>query len=402
MKRVLFVDDEPNVLEGLRRLLRPHRNEWEMVFAGGGAEAIETMAKEAFDVVVTDMRMPKIDGAALLRHAQKQHSGVVRIVLSGHTEMEAALRAVPVAHQFLVKPCDPGRLREAIERACSLQNLLAREEVRNAVASVGSLPSAPKVHAAVTAALADPKVSLDSVAALVERDGAMTAKILQLVNSAFFGLPRRVATVRQAINLLGTNMLKNLVLSVEVFNTQGTNKALVRKVEDLQRHSLMIGTLAMRMLSESGRVMGEDAYMAGLLHDIGTLVFASQLSSEHDKVIAEATATGISLQQAELAHFGASHAEVGGYLLGVWGLPYPIVEAVANHHEPMRAPPAGFGVLGAVYVSQAIVEVVMGADPDQPLQLDEAYLQQCGVSPRIPEWITLAKGLMSTVGEVAA
>ncbi len=402
MKRVLFVDDETNVLDGLRRLLRPHRHEWEMVFASGGAEAIDALAKEPFDVVVTDMRMPKIDGAALLRHAQKQHAGVVRIVLSGHTELEAALRAVPVAHQFLVKPCDPARLREAIERACNLQTLLARDEVRHAVASVGSLPSAPKVHAAVTAALADPKSSLDSVAALVERDGAMTAKILQLVNSAFFGLPRRVATVRQAINLLGTNMLKNLVLSVEVFSTLSTSKALVARVESLQRHSLMTGALAMAMLRETGRVMGEDAYMAGLLHDIGTLVFVSQLHVEHEKVIAQARAQGVSIHQAELSHFGASHAEVGGYLLGVWGLPYPIVEAVAHHHEPTRAPPAGFGVLGAVYVSQALTDVVMGPDPDQAPVLDETYLASCGVSARVPEWLQMAKNLVSSVEEAAA
>lgn len=402
MKRVLFVDDEPNVLEGLRRLLRPHRHEWDMVFAGGGAEAIEVLAKEPIDVVVTDMRMPKIDGAALLRHAQKEHSGAVRIVLSGHTELEAALRAVPVAHQFLVKPCDPARLREAIERACNLQNLLARDEVRHVVASVGSLPSAPKVHAAVTAALADPKVSLDHVATLVERDAAMTAKILQLVNSAFFGLPRRVATVRQAINLLGTNMLKNLVLSVEVFNTLNTNKALAKQVEELQQHSLMVGALAMRMVRDAGRVMGEDAYMAGLLHDIGTLVFATQLSSEYSKVAAEATAAGSSIYQAELAHFSASHAEVGGYLLGVWGLPYPIVEAVTNHHEPMRAPAAGFGVLGAVYVSQAIVDFVTSEEPDRAIVLDEAYLQQCGVATRVPEWIALAKELLSATNEAAA
>jgi len=402
MKRVLFVDDEPNVLEGLRRLLRTHRHEWEMQFVGGGAEAIEALAKEPFDVVVTDMRMPKVDGATVLRHAKDAHPSVVRIVLSGHTELEAALRAVPVAHQFLVKPCDPARLREAIERACNLQVLLSRDEVRSAVASVGSLPSAPKVHAAVTAALADPKSTLESVAALVERDAAMTAKVLQLVNSAFFGLPRRVATVGQAVNLLGTNMLKNLVLSVEVFSTFGANKTLAKRVEDLQRTSLLVGSLAMRILRESGRVPAEDAYMAGLLHGIGTLVFMSQLDAEHSKVQAEAKRNGTPTHVAELAHFGATHAEVGGYLLGLWGLPYPIVEAVANHHEPSRAPAAGFGVLGAVHVSQAVMEAVNDVQANRPPAFDQTFLDQCGVTHRVPEWIAMAAELSSSVSENAA
>lgn len=146
MKRVLFVDDEPNILEGLRTLLRRHRRQWEMTFAVGGPAALELLKTENFDVVVSDMRMPEVDGAALLAHVQRQQPRTVRIVLSGHTELEAALRAIPVAHQFLSKPCDAAELENVVERACALQSLVEDPKIRQAVGGIQQLPALPRVY----------------------------------------------------------------------------------------------------------------------------------------------------------------------------------------------------------------------------------------------------------------
>ena len=148
MKRILFVDDEPRLLQGLQRMLRPQRHEWDMLFANGGEEALAVMAQTAVDVVVTDMRMPGMDGASLLQQVHARFPGAMRIVLSGQFDVEAGLRAVPVAHQFLTKPCDPDKLKAAIERSSQLTGAAVPDEAtRRIVSAIGVLPSPPGVCA---------------------------------------------------------------------------------------------------------------------------------------------------------------------------------------------------------------------------------------------------------------
>jgi CheY-like chemotaxis protein len=213
-----------------------------MAFVGGGRQALAEFEKQPFDVVVSDMRMPDVDGAALLKEIQRRYPRTVRIVLSGHTEAETALRTIPIAHQFLTKPCDADLLKAVIERACSLQAMLEDEVIRDLVGGLGGLPSAPRIFTELTAALADPNRALAEVAGILEQDVAMCANILQLVNSSFVGLGRRMSSVRDAVVYLGARTLKQLVLSVEVFRVfpaafpdQGFS------VEALQRHSLVRG-----------------------------------------------------------------------------------------------------------------------------------------------------------------
>lgn len=188
MTRILFVDDEIRILEGLQRMLRPQRKEWEMAFAPGGQAALTMLEASTFDVIVSDMRMPGIDGAALLETVRQKYPSVLRIILSGYTELEASYRAVPVAHQFLLKPCDPDALRAAIERATSLVEVLNSKMLASLVGSLQELPSLPRTYAELRHALSDPDSSIDQVVRIVEQDVAITAKVLQLVNSAFLGL----------------------------------------------------------------------------------------------------------------------------------------------------------------------------------------------------------------------
>ncbi len=190
-KRILFVDDEPRVLEALRDLLRRYRNNWDMVFVTSGEQALVETERSHFDVVVSDMRMPQMDGAELLHRLQKTKPHIVRIILSGYSEVEAAMRAVPVAHQFLAKPVEPRKLESVIERACNLQALLQNEEIRSLASKLNNLPSVPKLYADLNRLLAGDNVSSEQVARLVEQDPAMCAKILQLVNSSFFGFPQK-------------------------------------------------------------------------------------------------------------------------------------------------------------------------------------------------------------------
>src|SRR5208337_2001432 len=238
MRRVLFVDDEPRILEGLRRMLRPQRHEWEMAFAPGGEAALALMEASPFDVIVSDMRMAGMDGATLLCRVRELYPQMVRIVLSGHTELSTALRVVPVAHQFLAKPCDAEMLRVAIERACHLKALLHDDSIRRTVGALCELPSLPRTYHALTLALADPDTSIQRIAGIVELDVGISTKVLQLVNSAFFGIARSITNIQNAVSYLGISTLKSLVLSVEVFRVFTPKRHLEGfSLEDLQRHA---------------------------------------------------------------------------------------------------------------------------------------------------------------------
>jgi CheY-like chemotaxis protein len=190
MKRVLFVDDERESLEASRLMLEAQELPWEAAFASSGKSALDLLGEKPFDVIISDIRMPEMDGAALLKIACERSPGVVRIVVCSQEEMNGALRAVPVAHQFLLKPCDPPMLRVAVERATSLWDVLCNKMLANIVGSVKDLPVLPRTFMALREKLADPNASVKEVVKLVEQDVSISAKIRQLVNSAFFGLPR--------------------------------------------------------------------------------------------------------------------------------------------------------------------------------------------------------------------
>jgi len=390
VKRILFVDDQPEILEGLRDLLHGQRREWEMSFAPGPDAALAELEAKSFDVIVSDMRMPKMDGATLLARVRDRWPDTVRIILSGHTEVEAALRAVPVAHQFLAKPCSREVLRDVIERACRLRELLANEAIRSVITEADSLPSVPHLYTALMAALAEPEPTPKDVSRIIAQDVAMSVKLLQLVNSAFFGLGRRIANVHEAVVYLGLSTIKNLVLSIEVFHAfadapDGAGLTL----EELHEHSLLVGRVAAQLAPRGQGA--HDAYMAGLLHDVGKLILLANRPGYYAEVVVQALAEGRSLHAVEEERLGVSHAEIGAYLLSLWGLPNPIVEAVANHHAPGRVETQSFDLVAAVHVANALVHEQGGSaagDGEQPM-LDEGLLAGLAVASQLPTWRAL-------------
>ena len=391
MRRIVFVDDEQGVLDGLQNLLRKQRKQWDMVFALGGPSALTELAKQPADVVVTDMRMPGMDGAALLEKIRDLYPATTRIVLSGHAERESVVRAVPVTHQFLSKPCDGDTLKGVIERACALRNLLADETIRGIVSGLDHLPSAPTLYFELTQALAKPDATVSDVTEIVQKDPALSAKILQLVNSAYFGLPQRVTTLQHAVSYLGLDPIKALSLSAHVFGTlEGTNPGGLA-VDRLQKSSLLTATLAKRFVSD--KKLADEAFTSGIVHDVGRLVLALRMPDRMRDVQRDATASKRAPFVVEREHLGATHAEVGAYLLGSWGLPLTVVEAVAYHHEPLKAGEGVREVLAAVHVADALVDFpcVSETAPIADLGLDLPFLEQAGLLDRLPAWRALAR-----------
>lgn len=385
--RVLFVDDEINVLSGLRRMLRGQRNEWSMTFASSGHEALTLLSNTSFDVIVTDMRMPGMDGAELLSRVAEQYPHTVRLVLSGQSEHERIFRAVGPAHQFLSKPCDQRELVATIKRACSVQSHLQDSSLRSIVSRVGSLPSLPELYVQLVTELESDDASVEHVGEIIGRDLGMSTKVLQLVNSSFFGLPQHVTCPKHAVSLLGLNIIRPLCLSAGAFSQYEDLCVDGFSLHLAIEHSLQVATKARRVAVQETKdsQLTDDAFIAGMLHDIGKLILASQLTEQFREIITLSKEQRLPLWQAEMEVIGTTHAEIGAHLLDLWGLPTPIVEAVAFHHRPQSARQDKFTPLTAVYVANS------WSNRDSDNELDVTYLQSLQLVDRVHAWRPLCQ-----------
>jgi putative nucleotidyltransferase with HDIG domain len=356
VSRILFVDDEAAILDGLRNVLRAERRRWSMSFALGGEAALEALAEAPFDVIVTDMRMPGMDGLTLLGAVRERHPRVARVVLSGHADLSVVAQASSVAHRYLLKPCEPVALRDVIERALRLQELLANDALRTAIGGLGTLPAAPSVVQALAAAFEDPEVEIRKLAAIVKRDVALSARVLHFANSAYCGFAQRIASIESAVLGLGLATLRHLALTVEVFRSfPGAGGD---AFEQLERHALLTARIARRVAPQPHEA--ELVFAAGLLHDAGKLVLMSRAPDAFRRAGEEARRRGVPSHVTEREALGATHAEIGAYLLGMWDLPHAIVDAVAFHHALDRVGQNGFDTLSAVALADALAHGAKG------------------------------------------
>ncbi|AXC14585.1 Hydrogenase transcriptional regulatory protein HoxA [Acidisarcina polymorpha] len=322
MKKLLLVDDEPLVLTGLQRSLHSMLNEWTMVLAGSGDEALAAMEKGSFDVIVTDMRMPRMDGAVLLKEVRRRSPQTVRIALSGQCDRGTIMSAIDSTHQYLSKPCDVRQLKDTIQHALELRRQLESSSLTKVVSQLKNIPSLPSSYQAMLEEVARNEPRLGRLAALVSADMGMTAKCLQLVNSAFFGLRSQVSNPLQALSLLGLDRLKSLIFSSHIFSEFKTDLFDKQEMAWLWEHSFAVSVGAhniAEMLHQPPTGI-DNAGTAGLLHATGKLVLASCMGKEYKMALEMAAGTGISLAEAEREVIGCGHAQVGASLLGIWGL----------------------------------------------------------------------------------
>jgi putative nucleotidyltransferase with HDIG domain len=351
---ILFVDDEPNIIDGLRRMLRSFRQSWNMAFATSGTEALQIMETRPYDVIVSDMRMPGMDGRQLLEEVEKRYPQTVRVVLSGTAGAPDALGSLRPTHQYLAKPCDAETVKNTIERALQLRELVPQEKVRQLLSQTGSVPSLPSLYAQIMEELNSADCEIGKVADIIARDAGMTAKILQVANSAFFGLRGQVSTPSDAIFRLGLDVVKALALSVQVFSAFQSDHVKRLKLTRVWPHSLSTASLARKIAVKQNASSGvvDFTYTAGLLHDVGKLILAANVPDEYHQVLTRAASAKIKDWQGEYIAFGVTHAEVGAYLIGLWGLPDTLVEAIAHHHRPTSG--SQFGPLAAVHLADVL------------------------------------------------
>ncbi|MBT8367742.1 MAG: HDOD domain-containing protein, partial [Deltaproteobacteria bacterium] len=293
-KRILFVDDEPMVLRGLQRTLRKMRDEWDMAFTASAKEALASLDEKPMDVIISDMKMPQMDGTQLLAEVKRRHPHMVRLILSGHVEQEATIKSVQFAHQCLSKPCDAEVLKQTLAKLFALRDILTDDSIKKIVSQIESLPSLPAMYTEIMSEMQSPDPSLVKVGDIIARDVSMTAKILQVVNSVFFGLPQKIGKPQQAVMLLGLDAIKALVLSVKIFSEFSPKKFSWFNIDALFNHSISVSTYT-KTIAKNEKVNQDFinfSLMAGLLHDIGKLILATNFNQTYRQVLTESRNSG--------------------------------------------------------------------------------------------------------------
>jgi HD-like signal output (HDOD) protein len=389
LKRLLFVDDDAMVLAGLRRGLHEMRQEWEMTFTTGAYAALEALENETYDAVITDMRMPSMDGAELLERIKDRHPEIVRIILSGQSEKEAVLRSLAPAHQYLAKPCDIRELKLRLRQAFASRDLVRNPSIAATIARLRSLPSLPAVYSELTAALRSEMTSLAQIEQIIAKDPGMATKILQLANSAFIGVHGRVSSLRQAVSLIGVETVRTLSLSIHVFSQFDKNSAIAVHLPPLWEHSVCVAAIAQRIAAQEtgSKPMAEECFAAGLLHDMGKVILFAEKPKEYGEVLSKTGCDGGRIETREIEALGYSHAQLGGYLMSVWGLPTSLVQAVAFHHRPSEAIDIQFSPLTAVHCADAISKAAETAQSGEDIPIDRQYLDGLGLAGKEGEWL---------------
>ncbi|MDF1643546.1 MAG: response regulator [Pseudomonadales bacterium] len=397
MKTILFVDDDSNILSGFKRSLRKKRDQWSMLFAEDGDQALEVFSNQHIDVLVTDMQMPGMSGDQLLERVIDIAPATARIVMTGYADLAKLARASELAHRFLSKPCPTEQLVAAIEELLFSQHIVHNDRVRELMGKIGKLPSLPTVYYEVSNAIDSDDASADQIASIIKQDGAMSAKVLQLANSPLFFGSHRVSNISEAITRFGLAQLRQLVLQCSLFQCFEPVDGAPDFIESsFWKYSLAVAELAKKISQLEGQRgdLLDEAYIAGLMHDIGYLVLVSYNPQLFGELCDLNVRTNENPAVFEQQMFEVSHDEAGAYLLDMWKIPTPVVEAVYHHHQPHKSGCSAVNATTAVHVAAAIICEYEEAKWPFTTCLDMPYLEALGVVDKIDVWRELAEPIM--------
>ena len=389
VRHILFVHDSPAVISQLESSLVQSPGEWSWDSCTTAHEALERLDAGRFDAVIASAAFRGEQAATLLEDIAQRFPRVVRVVASDSGGRSLLLRATGAAHQHLGPDVDPAALFARLPRTFALGDVLHDSRLRAVISRLKSVPSLPSVYLAIMSELRQEEASPRRIGEMVAKDAGMAAKILQLVNSPFFGFRLTVSDPAQAVQLLGLETVRGLVLSMHLFAQLDERTVRRFKLGRVWRHSLVTTAFArlVARLQDGGTEAMAEAFTAGLLHDIGKLVLATSLPEEYGNALALAEREQLPQWLAELRVMDTTHADVGAYLLGMWGLPEPIVEAVAWHHHPGDCLSPQFCPLGAVHVANAIEHEAHPAEQvGKDGGPDEEYLTQASVNWQYASW----------------
>ena len=386
-KRILFADADKTAFEEFCKAMG---SQWQVAYVASGMAALTEMQNQPCDIVVACIDLPELDGAELLNHIRVSYPETIRFISAPADMKERVISSMVGGHQFLAKPFDPVTLPLTIERSISADYLIVNANMRELVGRIRTFPTIPSLYLEVIAALNNPDATtVRRSGAIVAKDMAMTTKMLQVLNSAYFSLPRSITDPAEAVGILGFETVKSLIMSVKLMSQYDKIKPVYFSIDAIWRHSTRVARIAREFtLVEIGDpTLSAAAYTAGLMHDLGKVILAANFDQQYSGAHALAKRQGLPLWDEEKDNFGANHGEIGAYLFGLWGMPQNIIEAAALHHHPIRAHEKTFSPLTAVHIANALeYEDNPGSDGLIVPVLDMDYLAELELVDRIDTW----------------
>ena len=371
---------------------------WECDFHAKGEAVLTAIAGKPYDVVVSDVHLTDMSGAELLHHVGKLKPNTLRIAVGDLAEQNLVIEYIGGTHRFIARPIEPKELVSVVRRSLSLDAWLASDQLRALLPKLRRLPSLPSTYFEVLKQIESPNTTVQDVGEVIARDPVVTARLLQMVNSAAFALVQKVTDPVDAVSYLGMEQVKSLVICLQVFSENEALKQSGMSMEVLWDHSLTVAKLAyqiMLQLTEAPR-LANDAFTAGLLHDIGRIVLATNLPETYREILESSRQSVIPLHIEEIRRFGINHTQVGAYLLGIWGMPVALVETAALHHAPSHTDTPEISVLTAVHAANVLAYAQRPAKNGIPLPpFDVEYLEKLGLPVDLNGW----QKLLSDKGE---
>lgn len=388
MKTLLIVDSDPAAPTSLAQLLEPACASFETRCAPDAAHALEFLEHTPCDFVVAGPGQDETQDE-LFRALRRQHPRTVRLLVAGAEEAERATRLASDVHQTLSRESSTQALRGALLRGAALHDVLTSAPLQRLVSNSSSLPSMPNLYGELVEAMKSPDCTVEGLGAIIARDIGMTARVLKIVNSASFGLREKISSPGQAATFLGLDTLRSLVLSVGVFSQFDGTESDEFSVQETWEHSMRVANFTRAILAAEGadkRTL-EEGFLAGMMHDCGQMVMAKDRAGRFRAVQELARRDRLDASDTERRIFGASHASLGAWLLGEWGMSTGVVEAVCFHHAPELGPERGFGVLTALHAANSIAEANLDLEEIELRGLQLAYLGELELEGRLPDWI---------------
>jgi putative nucleotidyltransferase with HDIG domain len=387
--RILFVDDEPLMREFYAMVGTLLGSDYDVYTASSGKEGLEFLKRTPVDIVISDLVMPEMNGQEFMAAVSQAHPESMRIVISAHEDQLTVAQCLMFGHRYFSKPFDLKNLAGVLRRICHLKHQVGSEKLRKVISGLGALPTPPPVYVRLTKAVGSLFTSLDEIADIVQEDPGLTLKLLQIANSAYFANARKILTPADAVQVVGLDVLRALVLCIHAFKFYQEKNFKSISASELWSHSLRTATAARKLAryENLSSTACEEAFVSGLLHDIGKLVLAANADADYQEVMDRSRNEGTPVDQVEWEMFGATHAQIGAYLLGLWGLPEPIVNTVELHHSLDSHASSGFTPAAALHIAQFLER-----SPDRISQLDTRFLKQIGVENRVSEWERVLQG----------
>ena len=331
---IVFVDDEENILSGIKRNLFKKRDVWEIKYFTSGEEALEFAKQERVEIMISDMVMGGMNGFELMEQIALCSPSTVRIVLTGHSDEKVSYQSIKVVHQFLSKPLKTEQMVAVIEKSLKYREIVSNPYLKDIVNGLTLIPSLPGIYEEISLALDDEETTFQEIGEIVEKDIGLTVSLLKIANSAFFGISREVSNAVDATMYLGTDVVKNLLLFMSVFSKLDQDLLNDMELGYLWDHSLVVAKISKDIATHVGfdKAKVEACYTAALLHDLGRLILAMNFPDDYRSIM-ELGINCETFNTVEEEIFGATHSMVGAYLVTIWGLPMDIVNSIANHHN---------------------------------------------------------------------